>query len=356
MSGVNFCLTASPLALCLFFLTHCARADVVDDLVKAEMARQQIPGLALAVVKDGKLTKAAGYGLANVAEKTPVQPDTVFRIASVGKQFIATGILLLVEDGKLKLDDRLDTFLEDAPPTWAPLTVRRLLSHTSGLVRESPSYVPILRQPDIAVIRAAYPLPLQFTPGEKYQYSNVGYFTLAEIIRRKSGQPWPEFMTERVFKPAQLNATATTDQPPRGPRATGYAGKDGNWTPVVDALAVRPSGAFQSTVLDLAKWDTLLDGDKILKAASRKEMWTPIKLNDGKPYGYGLGWTVATKDGRQVIRHGGSQSGFRTEFMRFPKERVTIIVLANSDEAKPAVFAEQVAEKFLPTLPVTGKE
>ena len=331
-------------------------ADAVDDLVRTEMAKQQIPGLALAVVKDGKLTKAAGYGMANVAEKTPAQPDTVFRIASVGKEFIATGILLLVEDGKLTLDDRLDKFLEDAPPAWAPLTVRQLLSHTSGLVRESPGYVPILRQPDINVIRAAYPLPLQFTPGEKYQYSNVGYFTLAEIIRRKSGQPWPEFMAARVFKPAQLNATATTDQPPRGPRATGYAGKDGNWTPVVDALAVRPSGAFHSTVLDLARWDTLLDGDKILKAASRKEMWTPITLNDGKPYGYGLGWTVATKDGRQVIRHGGSQSGFRTEFLRFPKEHVTVIVLANSDEAKPAVFAEQVAEKFLPALPAAGKK
>lgn len=353
---MNLRLTAPLLALSLFLAAKLARADAVDDVVKAELAKQQIPGLALAVVKDGKLAKTAGYGLANVAEKTPAQPDTVFRIASVGKQFIATGILLLVEDGKLKLDDRLDTFLEDVPPTWAPLTVRRLLSHTSGLVRESPGYVPILRQPDINVIRAAYPLPLQFTPGEKYQYSNVGYFTLAEIIRRKSGQPWPEFMAARVFKPAQLSATATTDQPPRGPRATGYAGKDGNWTPVVDALAVRPSGAFHSTVLDLARWDTLLDGDTVLKAASRKEMWTPITLNDGKPYGYGLGWTVATKDGRQVIRHGGSQSGFRTEFMRFPKERVTIIVLANSDEAKPAVFAEQVATLFLPALPGTARE
>jgi CubicO group peptidase (beta-lactamase class C family) len=342
--------------LILILAVHLARADAVDDLVKAEMARQQIPGLALAVVKDGKLVKAAGYGLADVAEKTPVRPETVFRIASISKQFIATGILLLVEDGKLTLDDRLDKFLEDAPPAWAPLTVRRLLSHTSGLVRESPGYVPILRQPDINVIRAAYPLPLQFTPGEKYQYSNVGYFTLAEIIRRKSGQPWPEFMTARVFKPAQLTATAATDQPPKGPRATGYAGKDGQWTPVMDALAVRPSGAFQSTVLDLARWDTLLDGDKILKAASRKEMWTPITLNDGEPYGYGLGWTVATKDGRQVIRHGGSQSGFRTEFMRFPKDRVTVIVLANSDEAKPAVFAELVAAKFLPASPAVVKK
>lgn len=323
-------------------------ADTVDDLVKTEMARQQIPGLALAIVKDGKLAKAAGYGLANVEAQTPVRAETIFRIASVGKQFIATGILLLVEDGKLGLDDRLETLLDDAPAAWAPVTVRQLLSHISGLVRESPGYVPILRQPDLTVIRAAYPLPLQFAPGEKYQYSNVGYFTLAEIIRRRSGQPWPEFITARVFKPARLDATTTTDQPPRGPRATGYAGKDGRWVPVVDALAVRPSGAFQSTVLDLARWDTLLDGDSVLKAASRREMWAPIKLNDGKAHDYGLGWAVATKNGRPVIRHGGSQSGFRTEFLRFPRDRVTVIVLANSDEAKPAVFAEQVAEVFLP--------
>jgi D-alanyl-D-alanine carboxypeptidase len=327
------------------------RADAVDDLVNAELARQQIPGLALAVMKDGKLAKSAGYGLANVEEKVPVRPETVFRIASVGKQFIATGILLLVEDGKMTLDDRLGALLDDAPPTWAPLTVRQLLSHTSGLVRESPGYLPILRQPDINVIRAAYPLPLQFTPGEKYQYSNVGYFTLAEIIRRKGGQPWPEFIAARVFRPAQLDATATTDQPPRGPRATGYAGKEGNWTPVTDALALRPSGAFHSTVLDLAKWDRVLDGDTVLKPSSRKELWTRIRLNDGSTHDYGLGWAVTAKGGRDMIRHGGSQSGFRTEYLRFPKERVTVIVLANADEAKPAVFAERVAELFLPATP-----
>ncbi len=327
------------------------RADAVDDLVNAELARQQIPGLALAVMKDGKLAKSAGYGLANVEEKVPVRPETVFRIASVGKQFIATGILLLVEDGKMTLDDRLGALLDDAPPTWAPLTVRQLLSHTSGLVRESPGYLPILRQPDINVIRAAYPLPLQFTPGEKYQYSNVGYFTLAEIIRRKGGQPWPEFIAARVFRPAQLDATATTDQPPRGPRATGYAGKEGKWTPVTDALAVRPSGAFHSTVLDLAKWDRVLDGDTVLKPSSRKELWTRIRLNDGSTHDYGLGWAVPAKGGRDMIRHGGSQSGFRTEYLRFPKERVTVIVLANADEAKPAVFAERVAELFLPATP-----
>lgn len=326
------------------------RADAVDDLVNAELARQQIPGLALAVMKDGKLAKSAGYGLANVEEKVPVLPETVFRIASVGKQFIATGILLLVEDGKMTLDDRLGALLDDAPPTWAPLTVRQLLSHTSGLVRESPGYLPILRQPDINVIRAAYPLPLQFTPGEKYQYSNVGYFTLAEIIRRKGGQPWPEFIAARVFRPAQLDATATTDQP-RGLRATGYAGKEGNWTPVTDALALRPSGAFHSTVLDLAKWDRVLDGDTVLKPSSRKELWTRIRLNDGSTHDYGLGWAVTAKGGRDMIRHGGSQSGFRTEYLRFPKERVTVIVLANADEAKPAVFAERVAELFLPATP-----
>ena len=327
------------------------RADAVDDLVNAELARQQIPGLALAVMKDGKLAKSAGYGLANVEEKVPVRPETVFRIASVGKQFIATGILLLVEDGKMTLDDRLGALLDDAPPTWAPLTVRQLLSHTSGLVRESPGYLPILRQPDINVIRAAYPLPLQFTPGEKYQYSNVGYFTLAEIIRRKGGQPWPEFIAARVFRPAQLDATATTDQPPHGPRATGYAGKEGKWTPVTDALALRPSGAFHSTVLDLAKWDRVLDGDTVLKPSSRKELWTRIRLNDGSTHDYGLGWAVTAKGGRDMVRHGGSQSGFRTEYLRFPKERVTVIVLANADEAKPAVFAERVAELFLPATP-----
>jgi D-alanyl-D-alanine carboxypeptidase len=339
--------TRKFVCLILLVAVRLVRADAVDDVVKAEMAKQQIPGLALAVVKDGMLKKSAGYGLANVEAKTPVVPETVFRIASISKQFIATGILLLAEDGKLALDDRLDKFLEDAPPAWAPLTLRQLLSHTSGLVRESPGYVPLLRLSDTAVIRAAYSLPLQFTPGEKYQYSNVGYFTLAEIMHRKSGKSWPEFMTERVFQPAKLTATSTTDQPPVGPRATGYAGKEGQWTPVADALALRPSGAFQSTVLDLAKWDMVLDAGQVLKASSRKELWTPVKLGSGESSGYALGWMVGTRNGRPVVHHGGSQPGFRTEFMRFPKDRLTVIVLANSDEAKAAVFAEQVAKVFV---------
>ena len=120
---------------------------------------------------------------------------------------------------------------------------------------------------------------------------------------------------------------------------------------MTDALTVRPSGAFHSTVLDLAKWDRVLDGDTVLKPSSRKELWTRIRLNDGSTHDYGLGWAVTAKGGRDMIRHGGSQSGFRTEYLRFPKERVTVIVLANADEAKPAVFAERVAELFLPATP-----
>ena len=131
----------------------------------------------------------------------PARPDTVYKIGSVSKQFIATGIMLLVQDGKVAVDDKVSKYLEGTPSTWQAITLRHLLTHTSGLVREGPGFDPYKVQPDIDVIKTAYPLPLQFKPGDKYEYSNLGYFVLAEIIHKVSGKPWGDFLTERVFAP-----------------------------------------------------------------------------------------------------------------------------------------------------------
>src|SRR5215475_2825658 len=193
--------------LLLLLQTSAARADKVDDYIKAEMQKQRIPGLSLAVVKEGKIIKAEGYGLANVEHNIPARPDTIFKIGSVSKQFIATGIMLLVQEGKISLGDKVGKYLDGTPESWNGITIRHLLTHTSGIVREGPGFDPFKDQKDFDVIKTAYPLPLRFAPGEKYEYCNVGYFSLAEIIARISGKSWGDFINERVFAPLGMTAT-----------------------------------------------------------------------------------------------------------------------------------------------------
>lgn len=232
------------------------RADKVDDFVKAEMQKQRIPGVSVAVVKDGKIIKVGGYGLANVELNVPAKPETVYKIGSVSKQFIATGIMLLAEEGKLSVDDQLSKYLAGTPESWKEITIRHLLTHTSGIIREAPGFDPFKVQEDADVIKTAYSMPLRFTPGEKWEYCNVGYFALAEIIHQVSGKPWSDYLNERVFKLLEMNATRPTTVKSIVPdRANGYDWEGDKLQNAETYLAMRPSGAFISTVLDLAKWD-----------------------------------------------------------------------------------------------------
>ena len=327
------------------------RADKVDDYVKSEMQRQHLPGLSLVVIKDQKIVKVQGYGLANIELNVPATPDTVYKIGSVSKQFIATGIMLLVQDGKIKLDDSISQYLDGTPETWKPITVRHLLTHTSGIVREAPGFDPMKVQNDADVIKTAYPLPLRFAPGEKYEYCNVGYFSLAEIIRKVSGKPWGEYLGERVFKPLGMNSTRPTDMRDLVPnRANGYVWRDGKFHNASIYLALRPSGAFLSTVLDLAKWEDALAKEKVLKQSVLDEMWTPVKLNDGKTEAYGYGWQLDDVRGHKLVNHGGSLPGFRAQYARFVDDKVTVVVLTNGDNANAFSIARGVANLYIPNL------
>ena len=219
--------------------------------------------------------------------------------------------------------------------------------------REAPGFDPFLIQSDADVVSSAYDVPLHFAPGEQWQYCNVGYFALAEIIRTVSGRPWSEFLTERVFAPSGMRATRTTTTTERDAnRAVGYTDND-RLLEAVDWPAVRPSGAFLSTVLDLAKWDAVLDSDDILTGATRRRMWTPVALNDGTIHPYGLGWELDPfhSAGRALrrVHHGGGMPGFRTEFMRLVDERLTIVVLMNLDDADARAIAFGVANILLRT-------
>jgi len=334
-----------------FAATVTAQTDKVDDYVKAEMQRQRISGVSIAVLKEGKILKAEGYGLANVELNVPAKPETVYKIGSVSKQLIATGILILMQDGKLGLDDKISKFLEGTPDTWKEITVRHLLTHTSGIVREAPGFDPFKIQNDADVIKTAYSLPLRFAPGEKWEYCNVGYFALAEIISRVSGKSWETFLNERVFAPLGMAATRTTATKEIVPgRAAGYEWNKGKLQNAAEFLALRPSGAFLSTVLDLAKWDAALYSDQILKSSTRELMWTPVRLNSGATHPYGFGWELDSVNGHKRVNHGGSLPGFRAILTRYMDDKLTVIVLTNGDNATPGAIALGIAEMYIPGL------
>jgi D-alanyl-D-alanine carboxypeptidase len=321
--------------------------DTVDRFVAAEMARMHIPGVSLAVVRGGKVIKAQGYGIADLEHQIPVTPQTVFKIGSVSKQFLATGIMLLVQDGRLAVDDPVTKHYAGAPESWGGISLRHFLTHSSGVLREGPAFDPLKVQPDSVVIRSAFARPLEFATGSKYQYCNVCYFTLADIIARVSGKPWDVFLAERVFRPMGMTATRATTTTELVPhRARGYTWRDTGYVNAPEFLALRPSGAFLSTVLDLAKWDALY-GDRVLTKASREMMWTPVRLTGGNSYGYGFGWTLDSVDGHWRVHHGGSLPGFRAVMSRFPNDSLTVIVLTNADGARPDQIARDVARIYL---------
>jgi D-alanyl-D-alanine carboxypeptidase len=344
--------TTSFFALVLLLVAAvAAQADKVDDYVKAEMQRQHIPGTSIAVIKDGKVIKAEGYGLANVELNVPARPETVYKIGSVSKQLIAAGIMLMVEEGRLSLDDKISKFLEGTPDTWKEITVRHLLTHTSGIIREAPGFDPLKIQNDADVIKTAYPLPLRFAPGEKWEYCNVGYFSLAEIIRKVSGKPWGDYLSERLFTPLEMNATRTTTMTEIiQNRANGYVWRSNKFFNADDFLALRPSGAFLSSVVDLAKWDAALYTDKVLNQSTLSQVWMPVKLNSGATHPYGFGWELSSVGGHKLVHHGGSLPGFRAQFARFVDDKLSVVVLTNGDSADPNLIALGVAALYIPGL------
>ncbi len=312
-----------------------ALTDDVDEYVLAEMNKRDIPGLALGVLKDGELIKAKGYGLASMALDTPVTPETVFVLTSVTKQFTATGIMLLVQDGRLGLDDGITKYLAEVPGSWGAITVRHLLTHTSGLTdrlwygTRKERWSVFNEPPDVEL-------------GERWEYSDLGYVLLGVIIEKVSGKPYREFLANRIFVPLDMTATATV-----GDYATRYRLRDGElrraeWPPA--------EGGIISNVVDLAKWEAALLAEKILDRSSLDQMWTPVQLNDGSYHDYGFGWTLGAVRGHRIIGHGGGAGHY---YFRLPDEKLTVIVLTNLeivDGSSPLSIAQGIARRYAPDV------
>lgn len=340
-------------------------ADTIDRFVRNEMSRQQIPGLALAVVKHGKIVKAEGYGLANVEHAVPVMPYTVFQSGSVGKQFTAAGVLLLIEEGKLGLDEPIARYLTNAPPAWQRITVRHLLNHTSGIPDYESQKLVNLRQDysEEELVKLASGLKSEFAPGTDWNYSNTGYVLLGIIMHRVTGKFYGDFLQQRIFKPLRMTSTRVINETNLIPhRAAGYELVEGevkNQAWVSPSLNTTADGSLYVTVLDMARWDAALYTDHPLSAQIREQMWTPAKFGPGSGAttslnlggaSYGCGWFIDTVISHRVVEHRGTWQGFRTFITRYLDDGLTVVVLCNLSTADPNAIAHGVARRTLPAL------
>ncbi|ACU63399.1 beta-lactamase [Chitinophaga pinensis DSM 2588] len=326
-----------------------AQKDRIDTFIENAMTRQQIVGLAVGVIKNGKVIKAKGYGQANLELNTPVTTKTVFKLGSVSKHLIAVAIMKMTQEGKLKLDDPVTKFYPDAPSHWSAITIRHLLNHTSGLVRESPIFDGMAAQPDSLLIRAAYKDSLVFPTGSKWQYCNLGYFILADIIRQTDKRSFSEYMQKEIFKKNGLLTTQVTSLDNLVyNRAGGYVRLGGDTiTNALNYVALRPSGAFLSTIDDMLKWEMLIQEGKILSKERWLQMWQDLAKTNDIDKSYGYGWYVTRYKNRKTVFHGGSLPGFRSQYFRFPDERTAIIILTNSEPSNPAIIAQGIADIIL---------
>ena len=331
-----------------------ATAAKVDEVVRYEMEKRQTPGVAVAVVKDGRVVMAKGYGLANVELQVPVKTETVFQIASVTKQFTAAAIMMLVESGKLTLDDKVGKYITNAPASWSGITIRHLLTHTSGLTDYPDGFDYRRDYTEDELIKAIESVPLAFQPGEKWEYSNAGYVTLGVIIRKVTGKFWGDFLQENIFKPLGMTTARVISEASIIPnRSSGYIIYDGrliNQQWVSPTLNRTADGSLYMSVLDLAKWDAALYGETILKRASLDQMWTPVKLNNGTTAPYGFGWSVMEANGYRLLEHEGAWQGFNANIARYVNDKLTVIVLANLKTARAPMISHAVAGVFMPAV------
>jgi len=339
----------------LLLATFTAKAATSDAIRATDRLMQSydgnVPGASLLVLEDGKPLVRRGYGLANLEQHEQASPATNYRLASVTKQFTAAAILLLAEDGKLKLDDPIRHWLPSLPATTDKVTLRQLLSHTGGLI-DYEDLMPAdtteqLNDNDVLRMLSATPKSC-FAPGTAYRYSNSGYVLLGLVVEHASGQSLPAFLRQRIFQPLHMDHTLlyVRGSPEVSHRAYGYSEENGAWKRTDQDLtsATRGDGGIYSSIDDLAQWDAALYDDRLLSDASRKLAFSPHVKVVGEPYeaSYGFGWRIIG----DTLWHSGESIGFRNVIVRWPKRHLTVILLSNRNDPEPYQTALKIAEQF----------
>ncbi len=327
--------------------------DRVDVFVRNEMQKQHIPGLSLLVSKSGNPIRTEGYGLSNLELNVPAKPESIYQSGSVGKQFTATAVMMLVEGGKIGLEDPLTRYFPEAPASWSQVTVRELLSQTAGFTDYPNDFDERRDYTEEQLLKIVEAIPLAYPPGTGWSYSNLGYLTLGILIHKVTGEFYGDFLQQMIFRPLGMSTTRIISEPDIIPnRSAGYRlvhGEVKNQQWVSPSLNTTADGSLYFSILDLAKWDAALYTERLLKKSSLAQMWSVAPLRNGQPNSghYGFGWFIEARDGHRLIEHEGEWQGFETQISRYVDDELTVVVLTNLADAKPDRIAHGVASFYL---------
>lgn len=353
----------SVIVLLLFGKLAATPPDAIDDLINQQIKIRQIPGLSIAVLRDGKIVRAAGYGFANIELKVPATKDTVYEIGSISKQFASEAVMLLVEDGKMNLDDPINKYLpSNAPETWQMITVRDLLNHTSGLKdwTEVKDFSYRRQYSAAEFIDLVKHFPLQFQPKENWSYSNTNLPLIGIIVEHASGRSFEDFVRELIFRPLNLPSLRFKHQDDVvANRSAGYVLRNDIWK---NGEPFRPkviaaSGGILADAIDLAKWWEAVLRGRVVKPASLEQMLMPAKLNDGRQVNHGFAFFTDSFNSHKMIHHHGSTvGGFGSVVRYFPNEKLTIAIIGNLEDGGfgPEYISKRVANFYIPGAFVGG--
>jgi CubicO group peptidase (beta-lactamase class C family) len=340
----------------LLAMTSSLRADVASRMETLFQLYNQVnaPGGSAMIIHNGKTIYSKGFGLGDLQTKSPCTTNTNFRLASVSKQFTAVAVLMLAERGKLHLNERLSHFFPEFPACGRDITVRHLLTHTSGLADYEDlippgTSLPVLDQ-DVLRLLMAQEKTL-FPPGAQFRYSNSGYALLALIVEVRSGQTFAGFLRENIFQPLKMSHSLAYEQgiSTIANRAFGHTMETNGWMRNDQSLtrSVLGDGGIYSSTTDLAKWDAALYKSKLLKESSLHAAFTAHTPTDKPGRSYGFGWYVSEYRGLKQIWHGGESRGFRNRLVRFPEKRLTVIILSNRADARLEEIPQRIADIIL---------
>ena len=342
------------ISIALIMIAGQVHADKVDDFVKKQMERDHLPGISIAILENGKIIKEKGYGFESLETKKPADAHTLFEIASLGKTMVAVATLQLVESGRITLEDPISLYIADTPKSWKTITIRSLLSHTSGIKDYLTEIPQSAEQSELAVdeiYHRAASQPLNFKPGEKYSYSHTNYLLLGMILSARSNRSFIQLLQDSIFKPLEMSETDLKEKSRDAKNsAIGYRFQDGKLVEAEKTQGKFADQCLASSVDDLAKFALALETGSLLTAEDRRVMWNPAVFTDGKKSIYGLGWNTESLNGHRVIGHAGSVGGFSANLTRFPEDKITVIVLTNQRDTNSFQIVKGIAVLLRPEL------
>lgn len=333
-------------------------SEIVDAFVDQHMTSERIPGMAVAVLKAGQVVHAKGYGLADLEHQVPVTTQTVFQSGSVGKAFTVMAVMMLVDDGNIQLDDTLSKWFPDAPETWSAITVRHLLEHTSGLGGYPEDFDFRRDRTEAELYDIIKAQPLEFAPGERRGYSNLGFVLLGILINKATGKYYGDFLQQRIFAPLQMSTARIISEEDIVPnRASGYRLVDtafANQEWVAPSLNTTADGALYLSLDDMTKWEAALNRGDLLSSRGYDQMWSPVTTTDGVQQPWAFSWLLENVNGRHLVGHSGGWQGFTANVTRFPAEQLAVIVFLNRRGANPVEPSRHILEIYAPELSIAG--